>query len=228
MKGCAGAIFAICATACAHGRPEGGGPLREPPPPSAVFVQAFGTCAPAEPRLPIDDPPWKGIVLMDYVVREDGVVADVRAEILDGTPPALQAMATATEWMTTSCRFSPATLDGVPKSVELGQIIQFGPPRRAVPMLQAGMMRPAVKACADPHPRMPQEARDKMIAGTVVVQYVVDTDGSIDDIELKAPGPVAFFRAVREWLSGCRFDPATEAGHAIAVRVVQPFVFKVQ
>ena len=167
-------------------------------------------------------------MLVDYVVREDGAVADVSAEVLDGAPPAQQAMATVKEWMTTSCRFSPATLDGVPKSVQLGQIIQFGPPRREVPMLQAGMMRPAVKACADTRPRMPQEARDRMVGGTALVQYVVETDGTISDIELKAPGPVMFFRAVREWLSGCRFEPATDAGRAVAVRIVQPFVFKVQ
>ena len=67
-----------------------------------------------------------------------------------------------------------------------------------------------------------------MVGGTVVVQYVVETDGGIGDIELKAPGPVAFFRAVREWLSGCRFDPATDGGRAVAIRVVQPFVFKTQ
>jgi len=167
-------------------------------------------------------------VLVDYVVREDGAVADVSAEILDGAPPAQQAMATVKEWMTTSCRFSPATVDGVPKSVELGQMIQFGPPRREVPMLQAGMTRPAVKSCADPRPRMPQEARDRMVGGTVVVQYVVETDGSIGDIELKAPGPVLFFRAVRDYLSGCRFEPATDARGAVAVRIVQPFTFKLQ
>jgi len=167
-------------------------------------------------------------VLVDYVVREDGAVADVNAEILDGAPPSQQAMATVKEWMTTSCRFSPATVDGVPKSVELGQMIQFGPPRREVPMLQAGMTRPAVKACADPRPRMPQEARDKMAGGTVVVKYVVEKDGSIGDIELKAPGPVLFFRAVRDYLSGCRFEPATDASGAVAVRIVQPFTFKLQ
>ena len=201
--------------------------MRETPAPG-VFVQAAASCAPSEPRLPIDDPPWKGIVLLDYVVREDGAVADVRAEVLDGVPPAVQAVATVQDWIASSCRFSPATLDGVPKTVELGQVIQFGPPRREVPMLQAGMMRPAVTSCADPRPRMPQEARDKMFGGTVLVQYVVETDGTIDDIELKAPGPVLFYRAVREWLSGCRFDPAMDAGHAVAVRVVQPFTFKLQ
>ena len=94
-------------------------------------------------------------------------------------------------------------------------------------MLQAGMTRPSVTACAGPHPRMPQEAREKALGGTVVVQYVVETDGSISDIELKAPGPVVFYRAVREWLSGCRFEPATDAGRIVAVRIVQPFIFKI-
>ncbi|TMB36512.1 MAG: hypothetical protein E6J62_07215 [Deltaproteobacteria bacterium] len=180
----AGIVLVACAIACAHGEPRPAELLRERPAPG-VFVQAAATCAPSEPRIPLNDPPWRGMMLLDYVVREDGGLGDVRTEILDGKPPALQAVATVKEWIASSCRFSPATLDGVPKSVELGQFIQFGPPRREVPMLQAGMTKPSV-------------------------------------------GPVVFFRAVREWLSGCRFEPATDAGRAVAVRIVQPFIFKLQ
>ena len=223
----AGIVLVACAIACAHGEPRPAELLRERPAPG-VFVQAAATCAPSEPRIPLNDPPWRGMVLLDYVVREDGRLGEVRAEILDGKPPALQAVATVKEWIASSCRFSPATLDGVPKSVELGQIIQFGPPRRDVPMLQAGMTKPFVTACAGPRPMMPQEARERAFGGTVIVQYVVETDGRVSDIELKAPGPVVFFRAVREWLSGCRFEPATDAGRAVAVRIVQPFIFKLQ
>ena len=94
-------------------------------------------------------------------------------------------------------------------------------------MLQAGMTKPAVTACQSPRPLMPQETREKLSGGMVLVQYVVETDGSIADIELKAPGPVQFFRAVREWLASCRFEPATNAGRAVAVRIVQPFIFKI-
>src|SRR5438105_3586557 len=173
----AGLILA-CAVACANAGPRPPEPLREPPAPG-VFVQAAGSCTPSDPRLPLNDPPWRGIVLLDYVVREDGTLADVRAEVLDGKSPAPQAFAAVKEWISSACRFSPATLDGVPKSVELGQIIQFGPPRREVPMLQAGMMKPAVSACDRPRPRMPQEARERLSGGTVRVQYTVDTRGRI-------------------------------------------------
>ncbi|MFL5378164.1 MAG: TonB family protein, partial [Myxococcales bacterium] len=76
-------------------------------------------------------------------------------------------------------------------------------------------------------PVMPQEARGALEGGVVLVQYVVEADGRASDIELKAPGPVHFYRAVRNWLAGCRFEPATDAGRAVAVRIVQPFVFKV-
>jgi TonB family protein len=226
MTSRAGPFLVAFAVACAQAGPRSAEPLQEPVP--AAFVQAAASCAPSEPRLPLSEPPWRGLVLLDYLVREDGTLDDVRAEVLDGKRPAPQAIAAVKEWIAGSCQFTPAILDGVPRRVELGQIIQFGPPRREVPMLQAGMTRPAVTACAGPRPRMPESSRQNALGGTVVVQYVVETDGSVTDIELKAPGPVVFFRAVREWLLGCRFEPATDAGRAVAVRVVQPFIFKLQ
>jgi hypothetical protein len=203
--------------ACAHAGSPPPEPLQAPVP---AFVQASATCTPAEPRLA--DPQWRGLLLVDYVVQRDGTVGAVGTEVLDGGPPAAEAIATTRNWITTSCRFSPATVGGVPATVQLGQVVQFGPPKRQVPMLQAGMTRPAVASCAADHPPIPQAA----FGGTVLVQYVVEPDGRATDIELKAPGPVVYFRAVREWLSECRFDPATEQGRAVAVRIVQPFVFE--
>jgi TonB family protein len=195
--------------------------------PAPAFVQASAKCAPAEPRLGLNAPAWRGQLLVAYVVREDGKVTDVSTEILEGQPPAVEPIAQVKDWIVNSCQFAPAKLDGVRRSVELGQLIRFGPPSRQVPMLQAGMTRPAVASCATDHPVMPQEAREALEGGVVLVQYVVEADGRASDIELKAPGPVHFYRAVRNWLAGCRFEPATDAGHAVAVRIVQPFVFKV-
>jgi outer membrane biosynthesis protein TonB len=216
--------------ACAHAEP--------PPPETALkgasssasapaFVQASAKCAPTEPQLGLNAPSWRGQLLVAYVVREDGKVTDVSAEILEGQAPAAEPIAQVKNWITSSCQFAPAKLDGVRRSVELGQLIRFGPASRQVPMLQAGMTRPAVAGCATDHPVMPREAREALEGGVVLVQYIVEADGRASDIELKAPGPVHFYRAVRNWLAGCRFEPATDAGNAVAVRMVQPFVFKV-
>jgi Gram-negative bacterial TonB protein C-terminal len=212
-------LIGSVAVACAHAGSPPPAPLQTPVP---AFVQASATCAPAEPRLALTDPAWRGLLLVDYVVQKDGTVGAVGTEVLDGAPSPAQAIATTKDWIMTACRFSPATIGGVPAAVELGQVVQFGPPKRQVPMLHAGMTRPAVASCAADHPPIPQAA----FGGTVLVQYVVEPDGRATDIELKAPGPVVYFRAVREWLSECRFDPATEEGRAVAVRIVQPFVFQ--
>jgi len=211
----------LCTVACAHAEPAPE-PVRQP---HAGFVQAAATCAPSEPQTAADDAAWRGLVLLDYVVHENGAITDVRAEVLDGKPGGAEAVATVKEWINSSCLFAPAKVDGVPASVELGQVIQFGPSGRQVPMLQAGMTRPTVAACRVASPRLPRES---LLGGTVLVQYVVETDGQVSDIQLKALGPVAYFRAVRDWLSGCRFQPATEEGRAVAVRMVQPFVFQLQ
>ncbi|MFL5290276.1 MAG: energy transducer TonB [Myxococcales bacterium] len=222
-------LAALASTlACAHAEaqpPET--VLKGASAPAPSFIQASAKCAPTEPRLGLNAPPWRGQLLLAYVVHEDGKVTDVSAEILEGQPPAKEPIAEVKDWIVNSCQFAPAKLDGVRRSVELGQLIRFGPVSRQVPMLRAGMTRPAVSSCATGHPVMPQEAREALEGGVVLVQYVVEADGRASDIELKAPGPVHFYRAVRNWLAGCRFEPATDAGRAVAVRIVQPFVFKV-
>lgn len=221
-------LAALASTlACAHAELPAETVLKGASAPAPSFIQASAKCAPTEPRLGLNAPPWRGQLLLAYVVHEDGKVTDVSAELLEGQPPAIEPIAQVKDWIVNSCQFAPAKLDGVRRSVELGQLIRFGPVSRQVPMLQAGMTRPAVSSCATGHPVMPQEAREALEGGVVLVQYVVEADGRASDIELKAPGPVHFYRAVRNWLAGCRFEPATDAGRAVAVRIVQPFVFKV-
>src|SRR3954468_1704340 len=145
-------LAALASTlACAHA---------EAPPPEPVlkgasapaFVQASAKCAPTEPRLGLNAAAWRGQLLLAYIVREDGKVTDVSAEILEGQPPAIEPIAQVKDWIVNSCQFAPAKLGGGRGGAGLGQPTRCGPVPRQAPLLPAGRTRPAVSSCATGHP----------------------------------------------------------------------------
>jgi protein TonB len=85
--------------------------------------------------------------------------------------------------------------------------------------------RPLVKVA----PFYPLSARAKGIEGKVELVLVVQTDGSVSDIEVtdSFPGNVfvqAALRAVRQW----RFKPGTKDGQPVATRVRLPLRFQLE
>jgi tetratricopeptide (TPR) repeat protein len=59
----------------------------------------------------------------------------------------------------------------------------------------------------------------------VSVQYTVDAQGHVSAIE-PAPGtPSSIARALAQYLAGCSFEPATNAGQKVEARVTELFVF---
>lgn len=108
--------------------------------------------------------------------------------------------------------------------------------RRAAPegppvLLGAGMTRPVpMGECSPsgtrPKPATPEQARQMSITGTVLVEYIVYSDGSVGQITMRNKGPLILFDAVRIWLQECSFSPSLSGTRPIAVRVIQPFVFQ--
>ena len=85
--------------------------------------------------------------------------------------------------------------------------------------------RPLVKVA----PFYPLSARAKDIEGKVELVFVVQTDGSVSDIEVtdSFPGKIfvqAALRAVRQW----RFKPGTKDGQPVATRVRLPLRFQLE
>jgi len=120
---------------------------------------------------------------------------------------------------------------GVPGGVLGGQ----SPQRQDTPLLLgSGMTRPQLGGeCAPggtrPRPQMPEQARAMGIAGTVLIEYVVHADGSVSDVTLRNEGaPRLLFEATRKWLLTCTFTPSVSDGRQMAVRMIQPFIFKLQ
>lgn len=75
--------------------------------------------------------------------------------------------------------------------------------------------------------RYPQEARKKGVEGKVFIQFVVDTDGSISDVEvLKGIGYGCDEEAVRVLKAMHAWKPGMQKGEPVNVRMSMPINFK--
>ena len=67
------------------------------------------------------------------------------------------------------------------------------------------------------------------ITGMVLVEYVVHTDGHVGEVALKNPtAPPILFNAVKQWLESCQYEPSMQGSKPIPVKIIRPFVFKLQ
>ena len=79
----------------------------------------------------------------------------------------------------------------------------------------------------NPRPRYPAELQRAGIEGTLLVQFVVDSTGTVDEKTLTFPKDAqpGFLRAVRDALLRSRFFPAELAGTRVRQLVQQQFTF---
>lgn len=116
---------------------------------------------------------------------------------------------------------SPGTSSGTP-----GGTLSAASPEPTLGFTAPELSRRA-RALCDP-PQMPEQARLLGITGSVVVRYTVGRDGRARDVQLlKDPAPV-LSEAVARWLASCTFDPALAGDQPVAVRITQPFVFRIR
>lgn len=89
-----------------------------------------------------------------------------------------------------------------------------------VPLLGAGMTRPMPLECAGSLP-------DAGSVGTAVVEFVVQSDGSVGEIcDVNRSDP-RLVDAVRAYLRTCKFAPSEQAAKGpITVKMIVPFTFR--
>jgi periplasmic protein TonB len=76
------------------------------------------------------------------------------------------------------------------------------------------------------HMTYPREAMRKEIQGTVTVQFVIETDGSVSHVEALY-GPEALKdNAARLIMSSPKWTPATRDGKKVRSRKMQPIVYR--
>lgn len=89
---------------------------------------------------------------------------------------------------------------------------------------------PATQIPGTGTPTYPSALQAAGVEGTVIAQFVVNTDGTVDPRTFKAlESPHELFTAsVRRALADMRFTPAEAGGHRVKQLVQQPFVFAVK
>ena len=87
-----------------------------------------------------------------------------------------------------------------------------------------------MRVVAQVKPRYPESLRVAAIDGRVLVQFKVDTLGTIDpsSIRILSSTHELFSRAVREALGGFRFRPAEVDGHRVIALAEMPFEFSIR
>ena len=75
--------------------------------------------------------------------------------------------------------------------------------------------------------RYPAQARRMGIEGKVFVQFVVDKDGSLTDVQaIKGIGAGCDEEAVRVISKAKKWKPGKQRGRAVKVRMILPITFK--
>lgn len=75
-------------------------------------------------------------------------------------------------------------------------------------------------------PAYPTELLSDPVSGQAVIQFVVNTDGRVENMEVKSADHEAFGGAAMEALADWEFEPATKDGVPIARKVSLPMQFK--
>jgi len=76
-------------------------------------------------------------------------------------------------------------------------------------------------------PNYPASARRNGEQGTVLLSFLINETGQVENSKvLQSSGSSALDTAALNALSQCHFKPATEDGHAIAIRVTIPYVWR--
>jgi TonB family protein len=75
--------------------------------------------------------------------------------------------------------------------------------------------------------RYPKEAQDKNIEGRVSIQFIIEKDGSIDEVKtLRSPSEILSAEAERVVKGMPKWKPAMHKGKPVRMRYVLPVLFK--
>jgi TonB family protein len=185
----------------------------------------------------------QGVVTLECVVQPDGTVGGVR--VTKALNPGLdqEAIKAVKQW-----RFKPGRKDGKPVPVRVTLEMTFAlrdtpvQPLFPVPPLVPGdaggaawpeatrVYKPGAGVSApvvvkEVRPQYTPEAEEAKIQGVVTLECVVNTDGSIGDVQvtrsLDAGLDQEAIKAVKQW----RFEPGTKDGRPVPVRVALEMTF---
>ncbi len=165
----------------------------------------------------------QGTVKVECVVATSGVPEKVK--VVRSLDPRLDAEAVKAveRW-----RFKPGMKDGKPVPVQVEIVVSFALARERPKVYEPGRDVVAPAPITQVKPAYPRELMDAGVQGTVLLECVVDTDGTAKDVAVSRPlNPVldaAAVDALKQW----RFEPGRRKGEAAAVRIELEMTFSVR
>lgn len=73
----------------------------------------------------------------------------------------------------------------------------------------------------------PEEAKEKELSGRVYIQFVIEKDGSVNDVKvMRSVDPLLDNEAVRVVKAMPKWKPGIEKGKPVRVKYVLPIIFK--
>ncbi len=153
----------------------------------------------------------EGIVTIEAVIGEDGQTKSMR--VLKGLGSGLDevALASVQQW-----EFSPATRDGSPVSVVAQIDVQFNLRSANALRVGAGVTVPRILSRVEPQ-YTEEAARAKLLDGTVVLQVVIKSDGTLDVIRVVQGLAYGMTDSAIDALKQWKFSPAQKDGKDVDV-----------
>lgn len=181
----------------------------------------------------------QGTVILQFTVNTDGSISDIK--VVRSVSPALdtEAIRVASKMP----RWQPAVENGKAVAVGYTLPVKFklqdkgsaapaepaettaAPSEKQLPQFPGG--ETALMNWVASHLRYPVEAIENNEQGTVIVQFTINTDGTISDV--KAAGtvtPALDQEAIRVVSEMPKWQPAMENGQTVAVSYALPVRFK--
>jgi TonB family protein len=179
------------------------------PPDALYYTDPFYTRAARNNRV-------EGVVTIEGAFDVNGCMKVLRTVNGLGYGLDENALAAIRSW-----RFSPAKRDGIPVEAIAQVDILFNladaPPAEYddVGRVAAGMSPPVVVRRIEP--RYTDDARDARLVGTVILQAIIETDGTAKILKIVKPLPLGLTESAVEAIRQWRFTPAMQGGKAIPV-----------
>lgn len=200
-------------------RPPAGPDAEAPPEPVFASAAIEPESAPAEPRL--------GAALTQAVEEVSGVklpfdltedVREVAEELAASLEPAALPRPPTFEDPRPEPEDRPAPVPEDPEprpEPEAAEVAESAPQEAVAADRPAAEVRPAVKIFSA-KPDYPEAARQAGLAGTVIVEAEIDTEGSVASTRVLRSVSPELDQAAREAVGRWRFEPATSSGEPVA------------
>src|SRR5262249_34844390 len=147
----------------------------------------------------------EGTVTIEALIGEDGKIKSSRILKSLGFGLDAAALASVQEWT-----LSPATRNGLPVSVGAQMDVVFSIRSANAVRMAAGMSPPTVQQRVEP--RYTAEASRVGLSGTVVLQAVIKSDGTVDVLRVVRGLPLGLTDSAIDAIKQWRFRPGQKDG----------------